>query len=288
MQRMMRGPGHEMERRHLRIGGRDLAYTDVGRGAPVVLIHGTLTTLEDMMWTLGEPLAERYRVIAFDRPGFGRSDVRRWTDAGIYRQAASLLDAIATLDLHRPLLVGHSLGASIALAMAAEARDRIRGVVALAPLVLPEFRLEPLLFGARALPVTGAMLSQAAHMTSDLAMLPVLWRAMFVPQTLPERIAQAYPFALADRADALVRVGEDALAAGPDLVRLLATSRSCRVPVRILGGDRDAVVDNGRNGQMLATLMLEATYMNLPGLGHMIHHFACGEILEAIETLPNL
>lgn len=276
---------HEVPRRRIRLGDRAMAYVSAGSGSTVVLIHGTLTTLEDMMWTLGEPLASHHHVFAFDRPGVGRSTSGRWSDAGVLRQAKSLLDVINELGLSRPVLVGHSLGGSIALAMAVQAPDQIKGVVALAPLVVPELRLELLLFGARAVPGGGDLLSIAANRSTDKSLLPSLWNAMFLPQAMPRQIAEAYPFALAGGADAVVRSGEDSVAMGPDLLSLLPMYGGCPVPTRIFGGDRDHVVANGRHGRVLAALMPAATFTDMPGLGHMVHHFATEQIAEAVTAM---
>lgn len=282
---LMDRPGRQDER-SLMVLDDDLsiAWAERGQGRPVVLLHGTLTTLEDMTQTLGRKLDDRFHVLAFDRPGCGRSGVRRGRDAGLWNQAAVLSAAIDRLGLDRPILVGHSFGASVALAMGVRRPDAVAGVVALAPLVRPEVRLEQWLFGPRAMP-TGGWFSAFSHRTSDRALFPVLWRSMFLPQAMPERVAVDFPFRLAGRSESAVRAGEDALAAGPDLLRLSLLAASCRVPTVMMGGDRDVVVRNGVNGRMLAAVMPNARYVDLPGLGHMIHHFAAERVVEAIEAL---
>ena len=278
--------GRERERRLVRAGdGLDLAFAESGRGPPVVLLHGTLTTLEDMTISLGDALTPHHRVLAFDRPGFGRSTVRRFVDAGPWRQAQGLHRALDRLDVGRPVVVGHSFGASVALAMAMQRPDRIAGVVALAPLVRPEPRLEQALFGLRSAPFGGELVSAGARATVDRSMLPALWRAMFLPQAMPRRVEVEFPFALAARASSISRIGEDAFAAPADLVRLLGGAPSCRTPTRIFGGDRDMVVRNGLNGRVLAALMPEAVFHDLPGLGHMAHHFAAERIAAAVADL---
>ena len=169
--------------------------------------------------------------------------------------------------------------------MATLAPDRIGGVVALAPLVLPEVRLEHLLFGPRSVPGPGDLLAATARASSDRLLFPSLWRAMFLPEAMPQRMRDAFPFALAAKPAAVTRVAEDAMAANPDLLRLIASAAGCRVPVRILGGDRDLVVRNGAHGKILAALMPNAAYADLPGMGHMIHHFAAQQVLAAVEDI---
>jgi pimeloyl-ACP methyl ester carboxylesterase len=268
--------------------GLSLAYSEAGRGPPVILLHGTLTALEDMMIGLAEPLALSHRVIAFDRPGFGQSTVRRFADAGIWRQAEAIHHATVALGLERPIVVGHSFGASVALAMAMDWPDSIGGVVALAPVVRPEARLEQALFGPRATPIAGDWLSLFAGMSSDRMLFPLLWRSMYLPQSMPARVEKEFPFSMAGRSEAAARVGEDSLSAMPDLVRLNSRASSCEVPVRIMGGDRDIVVRNGLNGRPLAEVMPNAQFIDLPGLGHMIHHFATAEIVAVVEQLEAL
>lgn len=286
---LMDRPGRELDRNFVSGGdGLSLAWAGSGAGPPVVLLHGTLTTLEDMTAGLARWLTPRRRIIAFDRPGFGRSTLRRFLDAGIWRQADRIHHAISALGLERPTVVGHSFGASVALAMAVSRPERLAGVVALAPVVLPEARLEHAIFGPRSTPVGGDLLSRGATAAGDRSLFPLLWRAMFLPQTMPRVVETDFPFALAGQAGASVRVGEDAMAAPSDLIRLLAQAPACTAPVRIMGGDRDIVVRNGVNGRLLAALMPNATYIDLPGMGHMIHHFAGERIAAEIDALAAL
>lgn len=278
--------GCERERRFVELpDGLSLAYVEEGEGRPIVLLHGVLTTLEDMTIPLGSLLASGRRVIAFDRPGFGRSTTRRFADAGLWRQAESLHAALDLLGLGKPVIVGHSFGASVALAMAMSRPGRLGGVVALAPLVQPEARLEHLLFSPRGAPFAPEGLGLLAGATSDRVLFPLLWRAMYLPQSIPKAVLADFPFTLAGRPEAAVRVAEDSAAAMPDLIRLNALAPFCHVPVRIVGGDRDLVVLNGVHGRWLAALLPQGEFIDLPGLGHMIHHYAARRILEVIDEL---
>jgi non-heme chloroperoxidase len=87
----------------------DIFYHDLGKGDPVVLIHGW--PLNAASWELQmTALADAgYRVIAYDRRGFGKSDVI--FNAYDYDSLTSDLDAIITeLDLDNVTLVGFSMG----------------------------------------------------------------------------------------------------------------------------------------------------------------------------------
>lgn len=89
--------------------GVSLFYNDWGRGRPVVLIHGW--PLSSDFWEFqARPLAEAgFRVVAYDRRGFGRSD-QPWDGYGYDRLADDLAELMAHLDLTDTALVGFSMG----------------------------------------------------------------------------------------------------------------------------------------------------------------------------------
>ncbi len=277
--------GSPFERRFVTIDDTGLAYAERGAGEDVVvLIHGTLTALDDMLLALADPLRGR-RLLAFDRPGFGLSPRRGALDAGVARQADLLNRALDVLGICRAILVGHSFGAAVALAMAMAAPERALGVVALAPLVMPEWRLEHLLFAPRGAPVAGGWLSGWSHGGVDRRLLPTLWRGMFLPQTMPARLEAVFPFALAGAARATRHVGEDCVAAGPDLLAMLMRAPSFPRPLSVLGGSADLVVNNRLHGQVLAGLTPRGRFTLLPGLGHMIHHAAPEAVAQAVAAV---
>jgi len=272
-------------RRFIDVGGGALAYADIGAGdTVVVLIHGALTVLDDMLLALEAHLAG-FRVIAFDRPGFGKSARRSVGDAGIFRQADGLNQALDELGVEQAVLVGHSFGGAVATAMAMARPKRAIGVVALATLAVPELRLDHILFGPRGLPLGGGAVAGLSHGGVDRALLPALWRAMFLPQSMPETMSSRFPFALAGEAGATSRVGEDCLASGPDLLAILAMAPLLETPLQILGGAADLVINNHWHGRVLAALAPHGQFSLLPGVGHMIHHAEPARVRLAINDV---
>lgn len=262
-------------------GERAIAFAEAGRGPDCLAIHGTLTALEDMWLGPVPALAEHFRVIAVDRPGHGMSRRARLVDASPWRQATILHDFATAAGVRRPVLVGHSFGATVALAYAMLFPAETAGVVALAPVCFPELRLELLLFGPRASPFGGEGLTKALGVSLDPALLPGLWRAIFLPQAMPDRFAERFPFALAARFEQMIAEGEDAAKLLPALFAMALRYRDCAVPTRLLGGSADLVVNNALHGLIAAQMMPRARFDWLPGLGHMIHHFAVDTIVEA-------
>ena len=114
-----RGPGGRPLRVHYRDWGGD--------GTPVVLLHGLSSSCR--IWDLTAPLLARdFRVVAVDQRGHGLTD--RPDSTYSFEEVCGDLGALlAALRFERPVLVGHSWGAGVALQFAAEDAEDVRGLV---------------------------------------------------------------------------------------------------------------------------------------------------------------
>jgi pimeloyl-ACP methyl ester carboxylesterase len=109
------------------VGANRLATWRVGNGPAVVLIHGWLCDHQDM-GPLTALLGEDHEVVSLDLRGHGISGAPAHGFA-IADFAADVLEVIADLDLGPVLLVGHSLGAAIAVEVGGRAPESVRGIV---------------------------------------------------------------------------------------------------------------------------------------------------------------
>ena len=109
-----------------------ISTMEAGRGLPVLAIHGLGGTKGSFLPTLAA-LADRFRVIAMDLPGFGDSDkpVGAPYDPRFFARAA--IDLLDALDLERAHLVGNSLGGRVALEVGLRDPDRVSRLALLAP-----------------------------------------------------------------------------------------------------------------------------------------------------------
>jgi pimeloyl-ACP methyl ester carboxylesterase len=111
--------------------GFSLRYLTEGDGPPLVLLH-TIRTQLDYFERIVPELSGRYRVYAIDLPGHGQSSiVDAEYDEQLYRQ--SIAELITKLDLRNVTVVGESIGAVLALTVAAKLPDRVARVVAINP-----------------------------------------------------------------------------------------------------------------------------------------------------------
>src|SRR3954465_251583 len=143
----------------LEVDGVRLHYSDQGTGKPVVLVHGNAVTGDDYNTSgVAERLLKNHRVIIFDRPGFGHSQRphgRMWT---AMEQAELLHGALQQLGVERPVVVGHSWGAIVALSLAARHPADMAGLVLLSGYYFWTLRPDVLLVIPGAIPVLGDIL----------------------------------------------------------------------------------------------------------------------------------
>jgi len=86
-----------------------LAYSDYGSGRPVIFIHGWPLSREMWEYQLEDIVSAGYRVIKYDRRGFGKSS-KPWYGYDYDSLASDLNEIIQQLDLHDVVLVGFSMG----------------------------------------------------------------------------------------------------------------------------------------------------------------------------------
>jgi pimeloyl-ACP methyl ester carboxylesterase len=261
---------------------RTLRVASDGRGRDIVLIHGALTTHSDWMGGVFERLAETCRVLAVDRPGHGASRRPRFV-ASPLSQALQVREGLQQLDVTSPILIGHSFGAMIALAWAAEHPNEVAGLVLVSPIAFPELRpFEHAFLGPRALPFLGPIVAGLAAPTLDRALLPAVQRLMFSPQTPPDNWLRRYPYEDVLRTDSLVREGEDVAAMTPGAPTSVVNYAAITSPAKILVGDCDRIASPFLHGLRLACFLPHAERVILPGMGHMLHHVASDALVDAV------
>lgn len=114
----------------IEVGDAQLFVAQAGnpQGIPLVLLHGGLGCRNDFL-PLASMLADKYRLIAIDTRGHGRSTLgtRPMTYHQLEQDIATALD---TLALTKAAIIGHSDGAIVALRLAAAGLVQAQGIVA--------------------------------------------------------------------------------------------------------------------------------------------------------------
>lgn len=277
------------ERRHppigrfLHVDGVRLHYIERGQGEPLVLIHGNGTMIQDFTVSgLVDKLAERYRVIVFDRPGYGYSSRPRglWTPrahASLYRKA------LEQLGVEGAAVYGHSWGTLVAVALALEAPGLVRSLVLGSGYYYPTLRADTFLLSPPAIPVIGDAMRYTISPLVAKAVLPGMIKQVFKPAPVPERFDRLFPKALMLRPLQLRAAAEDAALMTPSVMELEEHYGELTVPVTIITGADDQISDVGRQSERLHRELPGSEFIALPGLGHMIHHLAPDAVIDAID-----
>ena len=125
----MSAPGADFREGYVEADGLRVRYMQAGHGAPLVHLHGAgglrLTPAHDL-------LADRFRVIAFEMPGFGLSPENTKTRS-MPELAATMARAAQALGLDTFNLMGTSFGGKTALWLAVQAPERVTALVLEAP-----------------------------------------------------------------------------------------------------------------------------------------------------------
>ena len=256
--------------RFVDIGTARIHYQDRGTGPPLLLVHGLGGQLGNFTYALVERLAADFRVVSFDRPGSGHSTRAVGADAGIVAQADLVAQLITALGLGRPLVVGHSLGGAIALALALNHPGQVRGLALLSPLTQPQPQA-PAAF--RLLAIRNAHWRRLVGWTvaTPLALLNGVrvLRAVFGPDAVPADFATRGGGLLTLRPGNFIHASEDMAGVETDLPKLVPRYANLRQPVSMLYGRGDQILDPQRNGVVFGAQQ-PALQLTLVDGGHML------------------
>ncbi|MBV8165558.1 MAG: alpha/beta hydrolase [Alphaproteobacteria bacterium] len=270
--------------RYVAVDGIILNCLERGTGRPVVLIHGNSVSSQDFVLSgLMDQLAARgYRAIAFDRPGYGYSARPRWRSWTADNQTDLVARAIASMGLERPVIVGHSWGALVALGLALDYPDEISGVVLLSGCYYPTLRADVALASVVALPLLGDLLRYTLAPISGRGTLPMMMKLMFRPRPVPHAFLELFG-AMALRPSQLRAENEDGAFMEATLVALQREYGNVRPPVTIVAGIDDVVAEVHRHAVRLHDAIPHSKLDLVPGTGHMVHYAAPARVVDCVE-----
>lgn len=270
--------------RFVKVDGVRLHYIERGEGPVLVLLHGNGVMANDFEHSgLLERAAEHYRVIVFDRPGFGYSERPRskvWTPQA---QARLLHHALRELDVESAIVLGHSWGTMVALAMALEAPDFVRGLVLLSGYYYPSLRAD-VLTAAPAIPLVGDLMRYTVSpIVARMLWRPIVKRA-FAPQQVDARFRELPVWMMLRPKQLRASAAETAMMI-PSATSLARRYPELKVPVIVMSGTKDLIVDFGHNSERLSERIPDSELQLQPGVGHMTHYAHPDQVMAAIDSI---
>jgi len=252
-----------------KIGSLELYYEEHGSGDPLLLIMGLAADSQAWMFQVPD-FAQRYRTIAFDNRGVGRSSkpAGPYTIHEMADEAAGLLDV---LSIPRAHVVGVSMGGMIAQELVLRHPEKVRGLVLACTYPEPDSDVEQ----RRQFSLTqfGGSVDASGAMKIDVSAINPL---MFLQQLLPTVFNQAF---IDRELPKLMQVFSGALQWGFSMEAILgqvaavmshrATDRLHQIksPTLVITGDADRLVPPA-NSDILAREIAGAKLVKIPGGSH--------------------
>jgi pimeloyl-ACP methyl ester carboxylesterase len=267
----------------------------IHRGDPsapcVVLFHGNGSMIQDFTSSgLVDRLARRNRVLCFDRPGFGysrRPRSRIWTASS---QAALFVKALNQLGIRNPVVLGHSWGTLVAIAIALRNDYPIRGLVLASGYYFPTWRWDVWMMSGPAIPIFGDLVRYTVAPIISWATLPGLFRKIFAPQPVPQNFKTGFPASLVLRPKQLRAAAEESAMLVPSAAQFQHRYSSIRCPVRIFHGTGDEVSEP-EQARRLHSVLSRSDLRLLDGAGHMATYadvaaiaIAAGNVADTVAS----
>lgn len=265
------------------MGGVNVHAVVMGQGPDLVLIHGASGNARDLTFSLAPRLAERYRVIVFDRPGLGYTDRLNTTGATLTQQADLLARAAAELGAKQPIVMGQSYGGAVALAWAVHNPGNISAMVGVAAPSLPWDT--PLDMFYR---ITSSRLGSALVVPLITAFVPdsridQTLSSIFAPQAVPEGYADYVGVGLTLRRKSLRANADQRANILGEITALEPHYDRLTLPIELVHGTADTTVGNAIHSAPLSQRVDSAHLTVLDGVGHMPQHVAQEAVVAAID-----
>ena len=267
------------------INGRMMRYYQTGNGEDILFIHGSMGSVED--WeTLYPLLKDRYRVTAIDRPGMGFSDIKD-NDYTIEGNAKIARQIINKLDLKNVIIVGHSRGGAIALRMAIDYDENIKGYLLLAPIgyliddpnagIFTTKMISIPIYGEGLLVFLGPIIG-GGKVEKNLLRYMKGDEALFPENFIPFRKE------LWNKAISMATRARQTDSYNEEIVKYSGKYTRIKHNVSIIAGENDRaqiVMQNDR----LAKEIPNSKYIKLKSANHYIQYARPNEVLKAIDEL---
>jgi pimeloyl-ACP methyl ester carboxylesterase len=269
--------------RFIEVNGVRIHYVERGAGRPLVLFHGNGSMIQDFESSgLIELAAENYRVIVFDRPGYGHSDRPRnviWTPAA---QAELFFQALQQLGVHSALVLGHSWGASVAVSLALKHPQFVEALILASGYYFPTPRADFLAMSTPAIPGVGDVLSHTLSPLVSRVIWPLLLKVIFGPRSVPTKF-EAFPKEMAVRPSQIHASAAESALMIPNALATSGEYGNLKMPVIIIAGVDDRLIDTDQQSGRLHGEVGHSKLHRVPGNGHMVHQTATASVMSAIN-----
>ncbi len=268
----------------IEVDGVRLHYLERGQGQPVVIFHGNGAMAQEIdLSGILDLASQKYRVIVFDRPGYGYSDRPRSTIWGPVAQAKLFHQALQKIGVNQATVVGHSWGTMVATALALEYPNDVQSMLLLSGYYYPTPRLDAPLSSPPAIPIVGDLLRYTIAPLIGRMMWPAMVRKLFSPAKTTARFKKDYPIWMGLRPSQIRASSAEGAMMIPSAYKLKSRYQELRMPVIIMAGAGDLQALPRLHSERLHRDIPHSELLLVPETGHMIQHSEPMQVLSAID-----
>lgn len=262
---------------YTRVGETNIHYLHAGTGETILFLHGWPTS--SYLWrNLMPHLAEKYRVIAIDLPGFGKSD-KKPKDSYSFRYYERIIDGfLLNLNIENVTLGLHDLGGPVGLYWMIKHMEQVGRLILFNTLVYPPFSNAVKLF------VLATMVPGVRHyLSSPAGLRKAMLFGVYQKENLTEETIREYqsPFPDSDSRKALLKTAQRLSVKGFEEISEKLSEFTG--PVQILYGEEDKILPNvAETMRRVKKDLPQAIIQSFPECGHFLQEEIPDELAKAV------
>ena len=262
------------------INGQQLRVYQTGSGPDILLIHGLPGCIEDWETIIPE-LSKKYRVTAYDRPGHGFSSANK-LKYNVGQNVDIAFALIYKLKLNNPIVVGHSYGGTMVVAMAERNPANVKALVAVSPATIARGKPDTIFYILET-PVVGVLALKAVKLFTGCRMIEDGVNKAFSPNinAVPPDYVQTRCM-IFTQSKAARTMSMEEMTIRLDVKNMSPSYSKIKKPLFIVHGESDVEVPVW-DGIFLKNEVAGSSLTVLKNTGHMVQYAKPAALIQVIE-----
>ncbi len=274
----------DFEGKYIEISGIKVRYNQIGKGQDILFIHGVPGSIEDWEPIISS-LSSNYRVTVYDRPGHGYSSAEK-IGYNLEHNANIALGLIHALHLENVIVVGHSYGGSVIMALAVRNPHQIKAFIPIAGATYPIENIEPIYSFIR-IPIIGRGFAAVASSFIGPPMIKDGLNEAFYPNEdiIPEGYIETRE-KIWLQTKVLVSTAREELNLNSGLKKIIPDYENISKKFFIIHGDSDLFVPKG-DSLKLHKIIKNSKLLILEKTGHQVQYERPDILIETINEVAS-
>jgi pimeloyl-ACP methyl ester carboxylesterase len=262
------------------VQGQQIRVYQTGSGPDILLIHGLPGCIED--WeTIIPGLGKKYRVTVYDRPGHGFSSANK-LQYNIKQNTDIAFALIEKLKLNNPVVVGHSYGGTMVVAMAERNASNVKAFVSVSPVTTAAGKPDMIIKILKT-PVIGPASAWLVKLFTGCSMIKKGLEEAFDPNQKDMLQASTdIRCMIFSQPKVIKTLSHEEMTMRPDVKNMMPLYGKIGKPLFIVHGESDKVVPVS-DGILLNKAVPGSKLTLLKNTGHMVQYARPAELIKVIE-----